>query len=64
MDSYDIAHASAERTAGACVALGIDPTITADALLTVALATWAAETDRLADAIDLLTIWTEVRDGR
>lgn len=64
MDHYDIAHASAERTAGACVALGIDPETTADALLTVALALWAAETGRLPDAIDLLTIWTEVRDGR
>ncbi|KQZ27896.1 hypothetical protein ASD50_20315 [Mesorhizobium sp. Root552] len=64
MDSYDIAHASAERTAGACVALGIDPIITADALLTVALATWAAETGRVVDAVDLLATWVEVRDGR
>jgi hypothetical protein len=64
MDDYDIAHASAERTAGACVAFGIDPQTTADALLTVALATWAADTGRLADAVELLTVWAEVRDGR
>lgn len=64
MDSYDIAHAAGERTAGACVAFGIEPTVTADALLTVALATWAADTGRLADAVELLTVWAEVRDGR
>lgn len=64
MDSYDIAHASAERTAGACTALGIEPTITADALMTVALAIWAAQTGRLIEAVDLLAAWTEVRDGR
>lgn len=63
MDSFDIAHAAGERTAGACVALGISPTITADALLTAALAIWAAETDRLNDAIDLLAVWTGVRDN-
>lgn len=62
MDNYDLAHASASRIADACTAFGIPPTITADALLTVALALWAAETDRLPDAIDLLATWTEVRD--
>jgi hypothetical protein len=62
MDNYDIAHASAERIAGACVALGTPPTITADALMTVALAIWAAETGRHIDAVELLSLWTEVRD--
>jgi hypothetical protein len=63
MDDYDIAHASAERTAGACTALGIEPTITADALVTVALALWASETGRLPDAVELLTNWAGVRDN-
>lgn len=64
MDDYDIAHASASRIADACTALGIEPTITADALMTVALAIWAAQTGRLIEAVDLLAAWTEVRDGR
>jgi hypothetical protein len=64
MDNYDIAHAAGERIADVLGTLGVPPTIAADALLTVALALWAAETGRLIDAVDLLTIWTEVRDGR
>lgn len=62
MDNYDIAHASASCIADACTALGIEPATTADALLTVALAIWAADTNQLPDAIDLLAAWAEVRD--
>lgn len=64
MDSYDLAHASASRIAEACTSLGVEPTITADAMMTAALALWAAKTGRLLDAVDLLATWTEVRDGR
>ena len=64
MDNFDIAHAAGERIADVLGTLGVEPTITADALMTVALATWAAETGRLIDAVDLLAAWTEVRDGR
>ncbi|MDH4990855.1 hypothetical protein QEZ48_08425 [Aquamicrobium lusatiense] len=59
---------AAHRVASGAVRLladaGVPGEDIVDAMLTAALAAWAAETSRHTAARELLRIWTEFRDGR
>lgn len=62
MDNFDRASARTHRHARRLLDTGIPAIVAADALLTSALALWAADTARHADAQALTAIWCAVRD--
>lgn len=63
-DTYESACARAADYARVELAVGVDADILADALMTQALAVWAANTGRHTAARELLRVWSEVRDGQ
>lgn len=63
MDNFDAATSAANALARELLEAGIPADDIADALITQALAAWAASTDRLPDAEALLATWAAVRDA-
>lgn len=63
MTDFDTAILAARVVARGLVAGEIDPTTIADAMITEALAAWAARTGRQDDAEGLLAVWTSTRDS-
>lgn len=63
MDIFDAATAAANALARELLDIGIPADDVADALITQALAAWAAATDRLPDAKALLVTWAAVREA-
>jgi hypothetical protein len=63
-DDYTAACERAADYARVELAVGVDADILADALMTQALAVWAANTGRHTAARELLRVWSEVRDGQ
>ena len=63
MSNFDTAIVAARILARGLIAEEIEPSTIADAMITEALAAWAASTDRRGDAEGLLAVWTATRDG-
>lgn len=63
MTDFDTAITAARVLARGLIAEEIDAETIADAMITEALAAWAASTDRRGDAEGLLAVWTATRDG-
>lgn len=63
MDNFDTATQAALALVRQLLDAGIPADDVADALITQALAAWAAAEDRLPDAKALLALWTQVRDA-
>lgn len=61
-DDFDRATERAQRCMLSIIEHDIPAAIAADALITQALAVWAAETGRTEDACTLLAAWATVRD--
>ncbi|WP_286297335.1 hypothetical protein [Aminobacter sp. SS-2016] len=63
MNNFDTATSAANALVRELLDTGIPADDVADALITQALAGWAAATDRLSDAKALLATWAAVRDA-
>lgn len=63
MDNFDAATTAANALTRELLDAGIPADDIADAMMTQALAAWAAATDRLPDAEALLVTWAAVRDA-
>lgn len=63
MNEFETAILAARVIARGLIAEEIDPTTIADAMITEALAAWAARTGRQDDAEGLLAVWTSTRDS-
>lgn len=63
MTDFDTALVAARTTAHGLLAQDIEAETIADAMITEALAAWAAGTGRQDDAEGLLAVWTSTRDG-
>lgn len=62
-DAFDRATERAQRCMRAILKDDVPPVVAADAVVTQALAVWAAETGRKEDAYTLLAAWVAVRDA-
>ncbi|WP_286296535.1 hypothetical protein [Aminobacter sp. SS-2016] len=63
MDNFDAATTAANALTRQLLEIGIPADDVADALITQALAAWAAAEGRLPDAKALLATWAAVRDA-
>lgn len=61
-DDFDRATERAQRCMRSILEHDIPAVVAADAVITQALAAWAADTGRREDAHALLSAWTVVRD--
>lgn len=63
MNEFDTAILAARILARGLISEEIDPETIADAMITEALAAWAASTDRQDDAEGMPAVWTATCDG-
>ena len=63
MTDFDTAIVAARILARGLIAEEIEPATIADAMITEALAAWAASTDRQDDAESMPAAWTATRDS-